>query len=327
MRSHALVRIGIIAALLLAALSLTTNFSPARAQATPAHIALDVDPVSAGVQTQVGYVQGETNIEVHALVEGTTDGVGAYGLEVTFGAQLDVVSWSDGTFLSSTGRLPGCVETLTDTSADVACATLGAEPAGPTGSGLLAILRFDAVGPGPACITPIDAELATVDGEPIAVTAEGACISIFPEGSTECTNPLLPHDVDVDGDSLTNAEEAGLGTNPCDADTDDDLCTDWAELNEIPSSGGGRDPLNGYDFYDVDRSGRVDAADIGRVRVSQGLSLGMPGYASARDRSFIGPDAWDLGPPDGVIDGIDATAVLAQFGHRCTPDAGPSGDD
>jgi len=327
MRRNALVRIGIIAALLLAAFSLTTSFNPARAQIAPAHISLDVDPASDGVQTQVGYLQGETGIEVHALIEGVTDGVGAYSLEVTFGAPLDVVSWSDGTFLSSTGRLPGCVETLTDSSADVACATLGVEPAGPVGDGLLAVLRFSAVAPGPACITPIDAELATVDGEPIEVTAAGACINVFPELATDCANPLLPRDVDVDGDSLTNAEEAALGTNPCNADTDDDLCTDWTELNETPLNGGARDPLNGYDFFDVDRSGRIDASDIGRVRVLQGLAVGMPGYTSARDRSFIGPDAWDLGPPDGVIDGVDVLAVHAQFGHRCSPDAAPVGDD
>jgi hypothetical protein len=271
------------------------------------------------VQNAVSYLNGASSIEVHALIEGA-DGVGAYGIEVYFGASpLELASWSDGTFLQSTGRAPYCFDAITETSADVGCGTFGMSPPGASGDGLLAVLRFTATSVGVACIMPLDAELATIDGEPLPVTASGACISVFPEGGTVCANPLLPSNADPDGDALINSEEAALGTNPCSPDSDGDLCTDWAELHAAPSAGGRRDPLNRWDFYDVNRSGRVDAADIGLVRVAFGISAGMPGYASARDRSYIGPDAWDLGAPDGVIDAVDSAAVKAQFNHTCVP--------
>jgi hypothetical protein len=326
-RSRHILRIGIISSFILAISSLTALGGASASHATqlgPAAIVIDVDPATAGVQTQVAYMAGEA-IAVHALIEGA-EGVGAYGLEVQFGGQLNLTGWSDGDFLASTGRMPSCFEILTDTSADIGCGTLGAEPAPPSGDGVLAIFNFNTAGAGVGCITPVDAELADVDGEPLAVTAAGACISVFPEGSTDCTNPLLPHEIDVDGDTLTNAEEAVLGTDPCNADTDGDLCNDWAELNADPINGGGRDPLNGYDFYDVNANGKVDAGDIGRVRVSVGLSLGDPGYTTLRDRSYIGPDPWDLGPPDGVIDDADLAAVRGQFGHSCPPPETGGGD-
>jgi hypothetical protein len=42
------------------------------------------------------------------------------------------------------------------------------------------------------------------------------------------------------------------------------------------------------------------------------------GYHVAYDRTFLGPDAWDLGPADGAI-GIDEVFwAAAQFAHNCS---------
>jgi hypothetical protein len=284
------------------------------AQALGAHIELDADPATAGVQTQVAYLQGAADVEVHVLIEDAPE-AGAYGIELYYGGSpLDFDGWTDGTFLTSTGRSPACLETLTQTTAHLGCVTFGAWPPGASGSGLLAVLHFRASGVGMACITPIDVELVSVDGEPLAVSAERACISVFPADASACANPLLPAQADPDGDTLSNAEEAATGTDPCNADSDGDLCRDWTELYAGPLQGGHRDPLNPWDFFDPNRSGRVDAVDIGLVRRAV---LTVSGYVAARDRTIVGPEIWDLGPPDGVINAVDVVAVKAQFGHGC----------
>ena len=44
-----------------------------------------------------------------------------------------------------------------------------------------------------------------------------------------------------------------------------------------------------------------------------------PAYHTAFDRgSPVGPDLWNLGPPDGSINITDIGAAVAQFGHTCS---------
>jgi len=35
------------------------------------------------------------------------------------------------------------------------------------------------------------------------------------------------------------------------------------------------------------------------------------------DRTWVGPDPWDLGPGDGRINITDVQLILPQFGHSC----------
>jgi ELWxxDGT repeat protein len=60
--------------------------------------------------------------------------------------------------------------------------------------------------------------------------------------------------VDSDGDGLDDATEASLGTNPNDADSDDDGLADGAEVLAI-----GTDPL----LADSDGDGHSDGAEVG----------------------------------------------------------------
>jgi hypothetical protein len=43
----------------------------------------------------------------------------------------------------------------------------------------------------------------------------------------------------------------------------------------------------------------------------------VTGYHTAYDRSFLGPDPWDLGPADGAIDLNEVFWLVAQYAHSC----------
>jgi hypothetical protein len=113
------------------------------------------------------------------------------------------------------------------------------------------------------------------------------------------------------------------------------------------ASGGRRDDRWFWDFFDTPappdhlRDQSITGADIfaliGRFtsndagpglfdRTSDPLSTPNPlvagdhrgNYHPAYDRgSVMGPDLWDLNPPDGSIAASDLFAVLGQFGHAC----------
>ncbi len=48
-----------------------------------------------------------------------------------------------------------------------------------------------------------------------------------------------------------------------------------------------------------------------------GLNRGDPGYDARYDRSYLGPNPWNLGPADGSIGMPDILAELAQYHHDC----------
>ena len=64
--------------------------------------------------------------------------------------------------------------------------------------------------------------------------------------------------VDTDGDMLTDAQEAELGTNAATPDTDGDGVTDFAEVGFEPGSSTGTDPL----VFDTDGDGVGDGDEI-----------------------------------------------------------------
>ncbi len=127
-------------------------------------------------------------------------------------------------------------------------------------------------------------------------------------------------------------------------DTDGDGCTNGEEVGNNEAAGGRRSPLNFWDFYDtpnasnvrnkvVDLSNdifgvqlRFDANDAGGTaainRYSDPLAGPIPpppAYHPAFDRGpIVGPNAWNLGPADGVISlAIDIFGVSGQFDHSC----------
>jgi hypothetical protein len=134
---------------------------------------------------------------------------------------------------------------------------------------------------------------------------------------------------------------------PSPGDTDGDGCSDAVEAGTDPALGGQRNYVSFWDFYDVwtpegaswvrdrvvtvngdifqvaRRFGANDASGTAPINRNSDPLAGpppaAPGYHAAFDRGpLIGPNPWDLGPPDGFISvGVDILGVARQFGHSC----------
>jgi hypothetical protein len=99
-------------------------------------------------------------------------------------------------------------------------------------------------------------------------------------------------------------------------DTDGDGCTDGEELGPKHDLGGQRDPSSPWDFYDVNGSKKIDAADIGLVRSNFNGGGPTPAEDLTYDRS-AGIAVWAPGPPDNQINAVDIGLVRASFNDSC----------
>jgi hypothetical protein len=154
---------------------------------------------------------------------------------------------------------------------------------------------------------------------------------------------------DADHDTLTDCAESFLGTDPASDDSDGDGladgaedfdgdgCTNAQELGLDHRRGGQRDPLHFWDFFDTPDASNVRNRRIGLFDDIMGVAARFgaagdpsgdplagpippaPAYHTAFDRGAqVGPNPWDLGPPDGVISIPDILRVGFQFGHNCS---------
>jgi lysophospholipase L1-like esterase len=113
-------------------------------------------------------------------------------------------------------------------------------------------------------------------------------------------------ELDADGDHMLDVE----------FDSDGDGCADIEEAGSIVVLGGRRDPDNSADFYDVNGTQNVDAADIGLVRSHFNASGPVAPEDAVYDRS-PGEAVWAPGPANNRINAIDVALVRASYGHRC----------
>lgn len=133
-----------------------------------------------------------------------------------------------------------------------------------------------------------------------------------------CAPGAATSDPDLDLD--TTGDETSAGTDPCDKDTDGDGCADGEETQPNEFTGGDRDPLSPYDFYDVNGTKRIDGADIGLVRFNFNSGGPTPPEDVIYDRS-AGAHPWAPGPPNNMINAQDIGLVRSSFNHNC--DAAP----
>jgi hypothetical protein len=163
------------------------------------------------------------------------------------------------------------------------------------------------------------------------------------DGLTDLEEAALgtdPHNPDTDGDGLGDGDEVNVhGTDPLKFDTDGDGCSDGEELGSNKMLGGQRNPINRYDFYDITdatfviglRDRAVSGLDLSKLLAYGNTRDGGPPNAGGksynddsngntvpdgREMDFAGP-AGPASGPDGVISGLDLSAMLAQGGDRC----------
>jgi hypothetical protein len=135
---------------------------------------------------------------------------------------------------------------------------------------------------------------------------------------------LDPCQGDSDLDTLSDEAEINfLRTNPASSDTDADGCRDDYEIGVNPQTGGDRDPVSPWDFFDVTGDNAIDLQDTLTILDQFGALPGDTRYDPAFDR--YAPDAakpWRTAAAvdEGIgIDLQDALLSLRSFGHSCAP--------
>ena len=123
-------------------------------------------------------------------------------------------------------------------------------------------------------------------------------------------------DPDSDTDGLTDSAEITIhGTDPLRPDTDLDGCTDAQELGPDDNVGGRRDPTNPWDYFNPTMDGENRVDDI--LAVIAHFGENDPPNSDPYDRTLLGPNPWDLGPPNGQVGIEDILNQAAQYGHDC----------
>jgi hypothetical protein len=140
------------------------------------------------------------------------------------------------------------------------------------------------------------------------------------EARMKSTGTLITDDLD-DNDPSTNRTtprvDARVALLSLDEDTDGDGCTNGEEFGGDPRFGGHRNPLNPWDFHDVNGDGVITLFDDILAVIN---GFGAAGSDPVLDRSPAPPGVhpWMQGPPDGTIDvANDILGIAAQFGHSC----------
>jgi alpha-tubulin suppressor-like RCC1 family protein len=120
---------------------------------------------------------------------------------------------------------------------------------------------------------------------------------------------------DMDGDLICD---------DVDPDIDGDGCPNVNEQQTAAgsqTSGGLRDYLNPWDYYNPQQDGVNRVPDINLVVVNYGQDLATPGstYSTHYDRTpLAGENLWEFGPPNGTIRAFDITAAVYSYGHDCS---------
>lgn len=148
---------------------------------------------------------------------------------------------------------------------------------------------------------------------------------------------------DNDADGLPNMVEPFYGTDVEDPDTDADHCSDWHEVQGREEAGGGRDPLNPWDFADVPvpaltvanpggaRNGAVTLADALAAVFYVGSRSGGPPNLNGVDydtdlnaNGIADGQEYDRTPsravsaaPNGAVTLQDALVIVNQAGDNC----------
>jgi hypothetical protein len=125
------------------------------------------------------------------------------------------------------------------------------------------------------------------------------------------------------GTTTATPTQTSTPTTTPEPDTDGDGCTDAREGGEFPVTGGDRDRLEFWDFYDVTGDRAIDLSDTLAVLLAFGTNPGPEpnDYDPLLDRyAPIADKPWRTAaavPPHVGVDLVDAILNLQSFGHNC----------
>ena len=128
------------------------------------------------------------SFEVRVEVEGVTD-LAAFELKLAFDPSFLIYEGVEpGPLLGSTGRSVGCLDpdffTLQRDIFFFACSTVGPEPLGPSGAGVLATVRFRPGERGPSPLDLSSVKLTNTMGQPVPAKVQGGSIVIATSAGT-----------------------------------------------------------------------------------------------------------------------------------------------
>lgn len=137
------------------------------------------DAVTVRVQTPSEGVGPEGTFAVDLLAENVAN-LGGFQFTLNYDPSiLHAEEVSEGPFLASTGREVLCRDPeIGDGAAGLVCVTLGAEPAGPDGSGVMATVTFTALASGDTDLELEDVKLVEPAGDVIESCSAGGSLTV-----------------------------------------------------------------------------------------------------------------------------------------------------
>jgi hypothetical protein len=158
--------------------------SPSASAAGPALIALDMDPLTPGIQSTGTFNQSDEFVVIDVVVQ-NADAIGAFEFWVSYNVTvLEFATWELGPFLGSTGRPVTCFNVTTENTLRIGCTSAGIDPPGPSGDGVLGKLYFRPKFSGQTCISVLLVETAEVLGHALPTIGQGGCLTIVPSTPT-----------------------------------------------------------------------------------------------------------------------------------------------
>jgi hypothetical protein len=148
----------------------------------------------------------------------------------------------------------------------------------------------------------------------------GAVISIYSQFGPEFGVPVgMPELLCVPVKKTVKSPPPPIPTKvPFPGDTDGDGCPDQRENDPTQTTGGLRDYLNENDYLNPSGDGQNRVDDI-LLTVNQYFKdAGSMNYTPATDRTLVGPNAWNLGPPNGQQRVDDILNAVRQYFHDCS---------
>jgi hypothetical protein len=85
----------------------------------------------------------------------------------------------------------------------------------------------------------------------------------------------------------------------------------------MATQGGQRDEYNSWDYFNPSHDGVNRVDDILLVVQQYFDDLGDAEYNADMDRTYIGPNPWNLGPPNGLQRVDDILNAVKQYFHDC----------